>query len=111
MKLMVVEAKRLDELTCHLPLDRAAVWHRADRDLLEPWGALEYLARSAEPELVGDHARCDHGLAQPPARLDHSFVRAVNRILSEHHAGDLGVEERLEDDADTRAVEEANTLA
>src|SRR5438093_1468500 len=84
---------------------------RADRDLLEPRPALEDLTRLADTVTVRDHLTGDDRLAEPPARLDHPLVRPGDRILREHHAGGLGIEECLHDHADTWASEEADALA
>ena len=60
---------------------------------------------------VGDHAAGDDDLAEPPARLDQPLVGLVDRVLREHHPGDVGIEQRLDDDADARTGEEADALA
>ena len=60
---------------------------------------------------VGDHAAGDDDLAEPPARLDQPLVGAVDRVLREHHPGDVGIEQRLDDDADARPGEQADPLA
>ena len=64
-----------------------------------------------DAEGVGDDPAGHHDLAEPPARLDQLLVALVDRVLREHHAGRVGVEQRLHDDADARTREEAHPLA
>ena len=66
---------------------------------------------AVDAEVVGDHESRDDRLAEAPARLDHALVGAVDRVAGEHHARALGIEQRLDDDADARSREEADALA
>ena len=67
--------------------------------------------RAVDAEGVGDHAARDDDLAEPPARFDQPLVGPVDRVLREHHPGGVGIEQRLDDDADARTGEETDTLA
>src|SRR6185369_11855990 len=107
----VVEAEGAHLLGRDLLLERAPVRERPDCDALSPGLSLQNLARAVETEVVGDDEARDHRLAEPPARLDEALVGAGHRVLGEHHAGDRGVEERLDDDADAGTREEADLLA
>ena len=66
---------------------------------------------AVDAEAVGDHEAGDDRLAEPPARLDHPLVGAGDRVPREHHAGGVGIEQRLDDDADARTGEEPDALA
>ena len=107
----VVEAELAHLRRRHLLLESAAVGRRADRDALAPGLALQHLAGTVEAEVVGDDEAGDDRLAEAPARLDQAFVDASDRVLGEHDPGDGGVEQRLDDDADARPREQADTLA
>jgi hypothetical protein len=61
--------------------------------------------------MVGDDEAGDHGLAEAPARFDQALIGAGNRVLGEHHSGDIGVDESLDDNANARPGEQADTLA
>ena len=111
-ELLVVEAELLGAVGRDLLLDRAA---RRDasgsRSACGPG-----CARAPDPSRstrigVGDHEAGDDRLAESPARLDHALVGAGDRVLREHHPGDVGIEQRLHDDADARAREQADALA
>jgi len=110
-ELRVVEADLVDLREGHLLLEGAPVRERANRDALASGLALQHLARAVEAEVVRDDEAGDHRFAEAPARLDQALVGAGDRVFGEHDASDAGVEERLHDDTDARASEQADTLA
>ena len=61
--------------------------------------------------MVGDDETGDDGLAEAPACFDQALIGARDRVLGEHHAGDIGIKERLHDHADAWAAKEAHALA
>ncbi len=53
----------------------------------------------------------DHRFTKAPTRFDQPLVGLGDRVLGEHHPGDVGVEQRLHDDADARPGEQPDPLA
>ena len=92
-ELVVVEARLLDAVGRHLLLDCPAVGEGTDRDVLPSPVALEHLTGTVESEVVGDDQALHHRLAQPPGSLDQALVGPVHRVLREHDAGALGIEQ------------------
>ena len=78
---------------------------------LRPGLALQHLTGAVEAELVGDDEAGDHGLTEAPARFDQPLIGAGDRMFGEHHPGDRRVKERLDDNANARPREQADTLA
>ena len=64
-----------------------------------------------EAKLIGDDEAGDHGLTEAPACFDQTLVGAGDRMFREHYSGDIGVEQRLDDNANARPREQADTLA
>ena len=110
-ELGVVEAELVHLRRGHLLLEGASVRERADRDALAPGLALQHLAGAVEAEVVRDDEAGDDGFTEAPARFDQALIGAGDRVLGEHDPGDGGVEQRLDDDADARPGEQADTLA
>src|SRR5206468_9657412 len=110
-ELIVVEAQLPGQLRRNALLDGAAVGGGADRDLLDTGRALAHHAGAIHAEAVGDDAAGYDDLAEPPARLDQPFVGLIDRVLREHHAGDVGIEQGLDDDTDARTGKKAHPLA
>src|SRR5579859_249916 len=110
-ELGIVQTELFGEFRRKGLLERPALGELPDGDLLQACPPLEHLSRAVDPEVVGDHEAGDDGLPEPPARLDHALVRAVDRVPGEHHAGRVGVEQRLDDDAHARPPEQPDALA
>src|SRR5262249_6578282 len=109
-ELVVFEAKSFHELGMNLLLDCAPIRIAADRDTLESWLTFEHLARTVNPVAVRNYDSRDNRFPQPPAGLDYPLVSPGDRIPREHNSRSVGIEERLDHDADAGASEESNAL-
>ena len=69
---------------------------------------MQHLARAVETDVVRNDKAGDHGLAKTQARFDDSLISPGDRVLGKHDPGDGGFEERLDDDADAGAGEQAD---
>ncbi len=92
-------------------LEGASVRERTNRNALAPGLALQHSTGALEAEVVGDDEAGDHGLTETPARFDQALIGTGDRVLREHDPGDIGVKQRLHDNANTRPGEQADTLA
>jgi hypothetical protein len=95
----------------HLLLEGAPVWERANCDALASGLARQYLTGTIETKLIGDYEAGDHGLTKAPACFDQALIGTSDRVFREHDSGNIGVKQRLDDNANTRSSEQAHTLA
>ena len=94
----------------HLLLEGAPVWERTNGDALAPGLARQHLTGAVEAKLIGDDEAGDHGLTEAPACFDQTLIGTGDRMFREHHAGHIGVKQRLDDNANARSSEQAHTL-
>src|SRR5262245_18423802 len=109
-ELVVFEAKSFDELGMDLLLACAPIPDAADRDTLYSWLTFAHLARTVNPVAVRNYDSRDNRFPQPPAGPDYPLVSLGDRIPREHKSRSVGIEQRLDHDADAGASEESNAL-
>jgi len=49
--------------------------------------------------MIGDDEAGDHGLTEAPACFDQTLIGTGDRMFRKHHAGYIGVKQRLDDNA------------
>src|SRR4029079_15281338 len=109
-ELQVVEGELIYLRRRYLLLEGAPVWERANCDALASGLARQHLTRTIEPKLIGDYEAGDHGLTEAPACFDQTLVGTSHRVFREHDSGNIGVKQRLDDNANARPSEQAHTL-
>src|SRR3954452_16012160 len=110
-QLEVVERELIDLHRRYLLLEGAPVWKRANCDALASGLAGQHLTGTIEAKMIGDYEAGDHGLTEAPACFDQTLIGTGDRVFREHDSGDIGVKQRLDDNANARPSEQAHTLA